>query len=141
MSLEHSGKFSGFLCFHLQKHRLMSSPQRKKLEIFKAHFATQRLEDLFGRNRLYYFSDDIIWIPYELKRLQIYLCIITRTCARGRRLQSATKDTLASECKWSRLKSDFKKLVRACMQCISTTGGGNVLCPFGPAMHDNKAND
>jgi len=42
---------------------------------------------------------------------------------------------------WSTMTSDVRSFVRACIHCLSTTGGGKIPRPFGPSAHGTKAND
>lgn len=37
---------------------------------------------------------------------------------------------------WNTMKSDVELFVRACIHCLSTTGGGKLPRPFGPAVHE-----
>ena len=39
------------------------------------------------------------------------------------------------------MTTDVPSFVRACIQCLSTTGGGKIPRPFGPAVHGTKSND
>lgn len=42
---------------------------------------------------------------------------------------------------WSTVKTDICTFVCACINCLSTIGGGKRLRPYGPAVHGREAND
>ena len=45
------------------------------------------------------------------------------------------------EFSWSTLSEDADLFVSSCIHCLSTTGGGRVLRPFGPSLFGTKPND
>lgn len=82
-----------------------------------------------------------IWIPDADDILQLRLSIIAHTGAAGHRGREATEQALAQRFTWSTLSADVNLFTKACIHCLSTTGGETVPRPFGPALHGTKPND
>ena len=69
------------------------------------------------------------------------LCIIAHTGPAGHRGAASTEQSLSKSFKWSTLQADVRAFVRACIHCLSTSGGEKVPHPFGLSVHGTKAND
>jgi len=95
-----------------------------------------RLTDDLWRNPI-----RAIWIPDTATELQLRLCIIAHTGPSGHRGPSTTETVLRKYYFWSTMTTDVRSFVRACIHCLSTTGGGKIPRPFGPSVHGTKAND
>ena len=95
-----------------------------------------RLEDGLWRTK-----DNRIWIPSDADNLQLRLCVISHTSAAGHRGRASTLRTLSSLFYWDSIVEDVGLFVKACIHCLSTTGGDRVPRPFAPAVHGTKPND
>lgn len=82
-----------------------------------------------------------VWIPEQAEELQLRICIAAHTGTGGHRGQEATEIAIRRCYFWPTLTVDVRLFVKACIHCISTTGGEKVPRPFGPALHGNAAND
>ena len=82
-----------------------------------------------------------VWIPDRASDLQLRLCIIAHTGPSGHRGRDSTARVLRKHYFWSTMTTDVRTFVQACVHCLSTTGGGMVPRPFGPAVHGTGPND
>ena len=98
-------------------------------------------EGLTKTEGLWTFNASTVWIPNDASDLQLRLCIIAHTGTSGHRGLQATEKSLRSKFKWDSLTADVRAFVRACIHCISTTGGERIPRPFGPAFFGTKPHD
>lgn len=82
-----------------------------------------------------------VWIPDDCDELQLRLCVIAHTGPSGHRGASSTESTVRQHFFWPTMKTDVDTFVKSCIHCLSTTGGGRVPRPYGPAFHGTSAND
>lgn len=73
--------------------------------------------------------------------MQLRLCIIAHADSSGHRGSGSTEQALRSIFNWSTLTEDVRDFIRACIHCLSTSGGEKVPRPFGPAVHGTGPND
>eukprot|EP00178_Gracilaria_changii_P000257 TRINITY_DN1027_c0_g1_i1.p2 TRINITY_DN1027_c0_g1~~TRINITY_DN1027_c0_g1_i1.p2 ORF type:complete len:1106 (+),score=114.18 TRINITY_DN1027_c0_g1_i1:5972-9289(+) len=109
-------------------------------QLQQTHSAT-RPANLTLRDGLWKTPSNAIWIPKEVEDLQLRLCIIAHTGPAGHRGREATRKALHHHFDWKTLRQDVYAFVKACIHCLSTTGGEKVPRPFGPALHGTTAND
>ncbi len=76
---------------------------------------------------------------YQRRRLQI--CRIAHTSSGGHRGAEATEIAIKRSYIWKTLSQYIRTFVKACIHCLSTTGGKRVPRPFGPAVHGTEPND
>lgn len=79
-------------------------------------------------------------IPDEASYQQLHLLIIAHTCAADHRSAAPTGKLLNKEYWWSTLSAEVNTFARACIHCVSTTGGSRIPRTFGPAVYGSKPN-
>lgn len=78
------------------------------------------------------------WIQDDSDVIKLRLCVIVHSSAAGHRGAAVTENALRSKFYWSTLSSDVRAFVRACIHCVSTTGGERIPHPYGPSVHEQK---
>lgn len=103
--------------------------------------AEERPPNLCREENIWKNPSGAIWIPDSSSDLQLRLCIIAHTGASGHRGAGSTEKVLRKYYFWSTMTTDIRSFVRACIHCLSTTGGGKIPRPYGPAVHGTNPND
>ncbi|CDF38803.1 unnamed protein product [Chondrus crispus] len=103
--------------------------------------ALPRPKNLQKSNGLWLTSTGAIWIPDDSTDLQLRLCVIAHTNAAGHRGSRTTEHVMCKAYHWSTQSADIGEFVKACIHCLSTTGGGKMPRRFGPAFHGTHRND
>ena len=116
-------------------------PSRESISISQKHADSERPPNLDLVEGLWCNPMGAVWIPDEDSDLQLRLCIIAHTGPSGHRGRDSTLRVLQKSYFWSTISTDVWTFVRACLHCLSTTGGGQVRRPFGPSVFGSEAND
>jgi len=116
-------------------------PSSDTIYVEQTAHCSARPDNLTLKDKLWRNENDAVWIPDESSDLHLRLCIIAHTGPSGHRGQDTTEKILRASFFWSTMTVDIRSFVRACIHCLSTTGGGKVPRPFGPATHGTKPND
>lgn len=82
-----------------------------------------------------------VWIPDLAADLQLRMCVIAHTGPSGHRGFKTSLRVLRPFFTWSTDEEDMSNFVKACIHCLSTSGGGKEPRPYGPAFHGTKPND
>lgn len=85
-------------------------------------------------------SNQILIVNEDLY-LHLKLCAIAHTTTAGHRGLQATIDALGKVFHWPTLAADVQFFLSSFIHCLSTTEGGKIPLPFGPALDGTKPND
>lgn len=116
-------------------------PSRSEVHAVQMTYETIRPKNLALEDNLWKYPDGATWIPNDSIDMQLRLCIIAHTGPSGHRGVQPTESILRKSFFWDTISSDVRTFVHSCIHCLSTTGGGKIPRPFGPALHGTKPND
>lgn len=101
---------------------------------------TVRLSNIIIKDGIWTDSRGALWVPNEATDFQLRLCVIADAGPAGHRGMDVTEEALRKQLTWRTLASDVRAFIRACIDCVATTGGDRVPRPFGLDMYGTKPN-